>query len=90
MKAKRKATGWVILALALASLPCFAQKHHQKPKQAQAAQPTTPSDDTGYTCAGKRKCGEMDNCEEATFYLKNCGIKKLDRDNDGVPCESLC
>jgi hypothetical protein len=30
------------------------------------------------------------NCEEATFYLQQCGVKSLDRDGDGIPCASLC
>jgi len=24
------------------------------------------------------------------FYLKQCGVSKLDRDKDGVPCEVIC
>ena len=43
-----------------------------------------------FDCGTKRKCGEMDSCEEARFYLEECGIKRLDGDKDGVPCESLC
>ncbi|MDQ5908095.1 MAG: hypothetical protein QG599_186, partial [Pseudomonadota bacterium] len=27
-------------------------------------------------------------CEEATFYLQQCGVKRLD--GDGIPCASLC
>ncbi len=34
-------------------------------------------------------CGEMANCSQAKQALA-CGNKRLDRDNDGVPCESLC
>jgi hypothetical protein len=41
-------------------------------------------------CGTKRKCGEMASCEEARFYLEECGLKRLDGDKDGVPCESLC
>lgn len=41
-------------------------------------------------CGSKDKCTEMTSCEEAKFYLKNCGVEKLDRDKDGIPCESLC
>ena len=44
----------------------------------------------GFKCAGKRKCGEMGSCAEARFYLATCGVRSLDRDKDGVPCESLC
>lgn len=45
---------------------------------------------SGFSCGGKSKCGQMDSCEEARFYLKKCGLSKLDRDHDGIPCESLC
>jgi endonuclease YncB( thermonuclease family) len=43
-----------------------------------------------FSCGTKRKCGEMVSCEEARFYLETCGLTRLDRDGDGVPCESLC
>ena len=42
------------------------------------------------SCGANRKCGEMTSCEEARFYLEKCGVKQLDGDGDGVPCESLC
>ena len=41
-------------------------------------------------CGGKRYCTQMTSCAEAQFYLKQCGLRKLDKDGDGVPCESLC
>jgi len=41
-------------------------------------------------CGGKRYCSQMDNCAEAKFYLNTCGLKKLDRDGDGIPCENVC
>lgn len=41
-------------------------------------------------CGGKRKCGDMSRCAEANFYLSQCGLSRLDRDHDGVPCESIC
>lgn len=44
----------------------------------------------GLECGGKSLCGEMNNCAEANFYLNNCGLTRLDRDHDGVPCESIC
>ena len=44
----------------------------------------------GSQCKGlPRTCGEMVSCEQAKQALK-CGNTKLDRDNDGVPCESIC
>ena len=44
----------------------------------------------GFACNGKRFCREMSSCAEARFYLRQCGVGRLDRDGDGVPCESLC
>lgn len=38
----------------------------------------------------KRTCKDMSSCDEAKFYLTTCGLKRLDRDGDGVPCEKLC
>ena len=46
--------------------------------------------DQTFKCDTKRKCGEMISCEEARFYLEECGLKRLDGDGDGVPCEALC
>ncbi len=34
-------------------------------------------------------CGQMANCEQAKQALK-CGNTRLDKDKDGVPCESIC
>jgi len=45
---------------------------------------------TGFTCEGKRICGQMGSCAEARFYLNQCGLSRLDGDKDGVPCEKLC
>jgi endonuclease YncB( thermonuclease family) len=44
----------------------------------------------GGSCGSKRYCKQMDSCDEARHYLKDCGVSSLDRDGDGVPCESLC
>lgn len=43
-----------------------------------------------FSCDGKRVCGQMSSCDEAYFYLQQCGLGRLDRDKDGVPCESIC
>lgn len=43
-----------------------------------------------FACEGKRRCGEMISCEEAQFYLNQCGIRSLDGDGDGRPCSAIC
>ena len=41
-------------------------------------------------CGERRTCDQMTRCEEARFYLEQCGLRALDGDGDGVPCEALC
>ena len=38
----------------------------------------------------RKTCKAISSCEEAMHKLNECGHKSLDRDNDKVPCESLC
>ena len=47
-----------------------------------------PEDTSG--CGAKRTCGQMSSCAEAMHYFRQCGLSRLDGDNDGVPCESIC
>ena len=54
----------------------------------QAEPPELPA--AGGPCGEKRTCGEMTSCEEARFYLTQCGVSRLDGDKDGTPCEALC
>lgn len=42
------------------------------------------------SCGSKQYCKEMASCEEAKFYLTQCGLSRLDGDDDGIPCEKLC
>lgn len=45
----------------------------------------------GYSCSPRRSCGQIGSCDEARWYLANCSWGgKLDRDSDGVPCETIC
>ncbi len=41
-------------------------------------------------CKEKKYCKEMTSCKEAIFYFSECGLKKLDKDGDGKPCENVC
>ena len=58
---------------------------------AQAA-PAKPADQepSGFQCGTKRTCMEMTSCAEAKFHLTQCGLKRLDGDGDGIPCNGLC
>ncbi|MBV7387715.1 excalibur calcium-binding domain-containing protein [Pasteurellaceae bacterium TAE3-ERU1] len=35
-------------------------------------------------------CKYMESCAQARFYYEQCGVRRLDGDNDGVPCEVVC
>lgn len=63
-----------------------------QPQKTPTPIPTAPKStgSSGGSCAGKKTCGQMASCEEATFYLKSCGVGGLDRDKDGIPCETIC
>jgi len=46
---------------------------------------------SGYSCEPRRYCSQINSCDEAQWYLHNCSWgRKLDRDGDGVACETLC
>ena len=67
------------------------------PQPASEFQPAVPASSrpaaasaSGPACGSKRTCGQMNDCSEARFYLTECGLSGLDRDDDGTPCESLC
>lgn len=46
--------------------------------------------DSGFDCVGKKYCKHMSSCKEARYRLTVCGDQALDKDGDGVPCESVC
>ncbi|WP_147273352.1 excalibur calcium-binding domain-containing protein, partial [Paracoccus lutimaris] len=44
-----------------------------------------------WSCSPRRTCSQIGSCEEARWYLQNCPWGgRLDRDNDGILCESIC
>lgn len=50
----------------------------------------TQNDNPAWPCGAKRYCSEMTNCAEAKYYLAQCGVRSLDGDGDGVPCDAIC
>jgi micrococcal nuclease len=66
------------------SVPPVAQEHQIIQDE---VAPVKPSD---MQCGHKRHCAQMASCEEARFYLHSCGVRSLDSNGDGEPCERLC
>jgi len=59
------------------------------PSKYQSAKPSS-SLHVNAACGKKHLCSQMLSCEEAKIYYLQCGVKTLDGNGDGVPCESLC
>ena len=69
---------FIIIALSISLFSAENKKTKQEDKK------------QGFKCEGKKYCKEMKSCAEAKFYLTQCGLTKLDRDKDGIPCETIC
>lgn len=68
---------------------------HSKTEQAIHQNDETPAQkkfqkNTKQQCGTKQFCSQMRSCSEAQYYLRTCENHDLDRDSDGVACESLC
>lgn len=58
-----------------------AQTNESRPQQSSPRQSS---------CDCSKTCGQMSSCEQAKYYFRDCGCDRLDGDNDGIPCESVC
>lgn len=46
---------------------------------------------SSWSCSPRQTCKAISSCEEAIWLLQNCSWGgALDRDKDGVPCETIC
>lgn len=75
-----------------APLGLWAQNNPTPPWEWRKLHPSTlpsPANSAAPGCA-KKHCSQMTSCAEARHALEQCGFKSLDRDGDGVPCETLC
>lgn len=74
--------------------PPWEWRKGRRTKHATPSAPVSPSTTSARTsaaqCGTKRTCREMTSCAEAKDFLTRCGVKSLDGDHDGVPCEALC
>lgn len=69
--------------------PPWAYRHGREAGRSQPRQAKPPIR-FSRSCGSKRYCREMTSCAEARFYLRQCGVRTLDGNHDGTPCESLC
>ena len=74
----------------LLALPRPAPVAPSAPARPAPVQPAPAQPAAAMACGRKHFCREMTSCAEARFYLRSCGLARLDRDHDGIPCEPLC
>ena len=68
-----------------------SEKKDAKPNLFQTIpEKSTDTNQNKISCGTKTTCKQMSSCQEARFYLNECGLSRLDRDRDGIPCESIC
>lgn len=63
-----------------------APSRWRKLNPAASHEPSQPD----YLCGSKQHCGQIATCDEAHYHLTRCGVKGLDPDGDGLPCDALC
>lgn len=70
----------------------WAQHDAVAPSQWRKLHQAAPRDppQADYRCGSKRHCGQIATCDEAHYHLTRCGVKVLDPDGDGLPCDNLC
>ncbi|WP_459990177.1 thermonuclease family protein [Methylosoma difficile] len=71
-------------------MPPWDFRHGGKKTNGSKQKNPVNSSSSSFECSGKSRCGDMGSCAEARFYLSECGMSRLDRDHDGIPCESIC
>jgi len=70
--------------------PPWVFRHPDRAGSTSTVKPPALSGKPSKRCGEKRFCKEMSSCEEARYFLNECGVKGLDGDGDGRPCESVC
>lgn len=70
----------------------WAQDDPVAPSQWRKLHPAAPREppQPDYRCGSKQHCGQIATCDEAHYHLVRCGVKALDPDGDGLPCDALC
>ena len=58
--------------------------------QLPAERPAERAVPVAFHCDGRVYCRQMNSCEEAVYFLRNCPGVKMDGDGDGRPCEDRC
>lgn len=89
--------GWLLVQTAAGLRGWVSEQYTSKDRPAPVIyrpapliQPTT-AQASGLSCTPRRTCSQISSCSAARWYLASCSWgSRLDRDNDGRPCEAMC
>ena len=89
--------GWLLISLSNTRQGWVSAQYTSTSKPAPVYVPPAPlsqlttASASGLSCSSRRTCGQISSCSAARWYLQNCSWGgRLDRDNDGRPCEAMC
>ncbi|ULQ46618.1 excalibur calcium-binding domain-containing protein [Flagellatimonas centrodinii] len=97
---RTRGLGTVAVGLAVIAGVIWWQQHHAAPEPPShdhtattdssiAVEPDTVFGEAApYNCDGRRRCDQMNSCEEAAFFLRNCAAPSMDESGNGIACES--
>jgi len=74
-----------------AGVGLWAETNPMAPSEWRRQHPFNPlRAEPDYRCGQRQRCSQMVTCDEAHYHLTHCGVRTLDPDGDGLPCEALC
>lgn len=82
----------LVIALAVAASPAIAAPSAFSPvRPGVAPEGLVVQVAQSLSCTPRKTCSKIRSCQEAYWYYSNCSWGgRLDGDNDGIPCESIC
>lgn len=90
-------SGWLLIRLSGNGQGWVSGQYTSSNRPAPVYAPPAPisrpaqASSSGLSCSPRRTCGQIGSCSAAQWYRRNCSWGgRLDRDNDGLACETLC
>lgn len=92
-----RSNGWLLVQTAAGLRGWVSEQYTSKDRPAPVISlpapimQSTTTQASGLSCSPRRTCSQISSCSAARWYLANCSWGgRLDRDNDGRPCEAMC
>lgn len=88
--------GWLLVSIPSNRQGWVSERYTNSTKPQPRYTPPAPVSQStqsaaGLSCSPRRTCSRIPSCSAAQWYRQNCSWGgRLDRDNDGLACETLC